>query len=125
MENRSIIYSDINENDPRFKVYNVQSIYQSIKNILSTKKGEKLFDPEYGFALEDTVFDLITENYALEVERLVYLAITKYEPRVNLDPSKSTVIPDYDGNGYTLDLYFTVEGLEGETFQYTGTIYKD
>ena len=122
MEKKNVIYSDINENDPRQRVYNIESIYQSIKNILSTRKGEKLFDPEYGFSLEDTVFDNITENYALEVERLVYLAISKYEPRVSLDPSQSSVVPDYDNNSYDLALYFKVKGLDGQTFQYTGNI---
>ena len=52
------IYTDINQYTPTAQVLltNIESIYQSLNNILTTKPGERVFNPEFGGELDDLLF---------------------------------------------------------------------
>lgn len=105
------LYSDIDFTFARRPVvgdvavsYDNQAVIRSIRNILSTKKYEKLFNPSFGTNIDTLLFEPITPITAGALEQEVANAIRNYEPRAIL---KSVVIsPDESKNLYTVTLTF-------------------
>jgi phage baseplate assembly protein W len=110
----SNLYSDVNQYDPTTKplLVDVESIYQSLHNILTTQRYERLFNNDFGVDFEDMLFELIDDASALEILRLIAQRIEIYEPRVNLNYSNTEVIPDPDNNRFTVKLVFSIKGQE-------------
>lgn len=91
------------------KRLDVNAVKQSIKNLLFTRKGEKLFRPEIGSDLHRILFepmDFLTVDLLRDV---ITETIQKFEPRVRLEDV--VVNPNYDSNSYDLTLYFYVIGI--------------
>lgn len=121
------IYSDINQTSPTQTnfVNDLDSIYQSIQNILATRKGTRLFLPEFGSELEDLLFEPMDETTVMRIYNYIVLAIQKWEPRVSLHYGRSYVKPNYDNYTYDITLTFRVHGLDENTFYtYGGTLEK-
>ena len=120
------IYSDINQVDPtkRSLVYDLDSIYQSIGNILSTRKGTRLFLPEFGSNIEDLLFEPMDDITASKLYDFVIEAIERWEPRVQLDYGRSSVTPNYDKYLYDVTLSFRVLGLEENNYYTFGGVLQ-
>jgi len=119
------LYSDINQYSPTSTalVTDLDSIYQSIGNILSTPKNTRLFRPEFGSSIENLLFEPMDDETVASLYDTIILAIQQWEPRVILDYSKSNITPDYDKHVYYVELTFRVRGLTDTTFYtYTGTL---
>lgn len=118
------IYSDINmftaNVNPR--VIDFDSVAQSIYSILSTKKGERLFKPDFGCDIEKYLFepcdDITSEKIYLEI----YQAITRWDTRIILINSKSTVVANPENHSYTIKLIFKIAGLGDTYFDSTYTL---
>lgn len=109
-----MIYSDINDNNA-YKVPIVEdldSIMQSITNILTTKKTELLFLPEFGVAGEDYLFELIDDIGASLIFQELVNSINVWDNRVQLDLENTVVAPDPDNNSYKIKIAFTINGLQ-------------
>lgn len=117
------IYSDLNSLNPAVKplLTDVQAIYQSLYNLFNTRPGERIFLPEFGFALEDELFEVIDDITTVAVFRIVNEAISRWEGRVIIDTSRTVVTPVPDENKYELELYFSILGIEGQTFTFVGS----
>jgi phage baseplate assembly protein W len=61
-----------------------QAIKNSIKNIFTTKKGEKILDPDFGCSLEQFLFEKVSEVAAKAIGDTIYDALYQYEPRVDV-----------------------------------------
>jgi phage baseplate assembly protein W len=122
------IYSDVNQYSPtqRALVSDLDSIYQSIGNILGTSLRSRFFLPEFGSAIEELLFEPMDELTVAALYDTIVIAIQKWEPRVDLDYSKSSITPDYDKHTYYVSLTFTVRGLsDSDFYTYSGTLYKN
>lgn len=62
----------------------VQAIKNSMKNIFTTRKGEKLLSPEFGCNLEKYLFNSVSELGARAIGSDINDAITRFEPRVDV-----------------------------------------
>jgi phage baseplate assembly protein W len=101
ISSQSFGYSDL---DLRFKAHpeygdilplkDDEAVKGSIRNILNTRPGEKPFNPEFGCALDDYLFepnDAITRyQIGKEVER----SISRFEPRIKLQEIQVSDAPD-------------------------------
>jgi phage baseplate assembly protein W len=108
------VYSDINENNA-YKLpilEDIDSIVQSITNILTTKKNELLFLPEFGVAGEDYLFELIDDIGASLIFQELVNNISVWDNRVQLDLENTLVTPDIDNNAYKIKIAFTINGLQ-------------
>ncbi len=83
------IYSDINlallKNPASFDIvkrFDVEAVKSAVRNILLTRKGEKLFNPEFGANLDDLLFELITPAVKLFAKRRIVEEIMRWEPRI-------------------------------------------
>lgn len=77
---------------------NVDAINGSIMNILKTRKGERVFQPEFGSTIYSSLFEPMTSQTKIVLESQIENALIQFEPRISLIEIR--VIPKYDENGY-------------------------
>jgi phage baseplate assembly protein W len=123
----AVLYSDINQYNPAIKpiLINIESIFQSIYNLLGTSKGERIFRPDIGLDIDNLLFQLGNSpddiDGSFSLLNLVIAGIRQYEPRVTPDFGRSSVEQDINNNGYTLNLVFQILGLGNEYFEVKGS----
>jgi len=120
------IYSDLNQKTPTETplVINLNSIMQSLSNILNTRKTERLFKPEFGASLEDFLFEPMGDLTALDIIRTILVEVGKYETRIKIVTGESKVVPDEDNNRYEITLAFRIIGLEDQIFKFQASLFK-
>lgn len=106
------VYSDLNQYSPtkKAKLTDVAAISQSLNNILSTQRYERLFNIEFGVDLEERLFDLIDDVSAFEILGVIAQRVQLFEQRVDLDFTRSVVQPYPDQNKYEVSLIYSLKG---------------
>ena len=106
-----------------FKKREADAVKQSVRNLLTTGKFEKPFQPNYGAGLFEFLFELDTMYDGDAVINNVKEAIRVYEPRV--DYNSLEVIPKIltDHNSLQIDVVFKVIN-SGETVELTTTLNR-
>ena len=114
------IYSDIDYTFTRKPVtadvalsYDQQAVIRSIRNILLTRRFEKLFNPKFGTNVDALLFENISPITASALENEIATAIRNYEPRAIVQSVVVTAKPDE--NGYAVSLTFYVENATQPT----------
>lgn len=85
--------------------YDGQAVLRSIRNILSTKKFEKPFNPNFGTNIDALLFENFTSLTSSALEKEITAAINNYEPRVNLQSVVVDSQPDKHGYNVTLTYF--------------------
>jgi len=105
------IYSDIDFTFTRKPVtndvalsYDAQAVARSIRNLLSCKHYERLWNPDLGSNIETILFEPISTSSKTSLENEVREMIDKYEPRVNLKSVVVTTSPD--SNSYSISITY-------------------
>ena len=80
------------------------SIKQSVKNLVLTRKGEKPFHPEIGSHIYTHLFDNMTVDTVVNIKTTIEDVINTYEPRVVL--SSVDVVANPDQNLYDVTIVF-------------------
>ena len=94
------IYSDFNFNlslnyeTGIDKVYDIDTINQSIKNILLTKKGEVPFNPLFGSEVFQLLFEKIDNFTIYKIKKEIIVALENFEPRIKIKDIFIEGIPD-------------------------------
>ena len=111
------IYADLNlsfTKNPATKdvarLFDVQAIKRSVKNIILTNKYERPFNSDFGCNLRGFLFENITEPLLVIIKDRVAMAIEKYEPRVTVEDV--VVTDDQDKNGLSIMVSFLINGTE-------------
>ena len=86
-------------------------VRSNLKNLLLTKKGERILQPEFGSGLHDLLFQPATEKFEEDLETTINDAVAKWLPYVivediNIDISKEQT----DNNQAKVSLKFKQEG---------------
>jgi uncharacterized protein len=63
----------------------VEDVEQALHVILSTAPGERPMRPEFGCAVHDFIFDTIDAETVGKMEVAIRNAITRWEPRIDVD----------------------------------------
>lgn len=92
-----------------FKTFD--QVRSNLKNLLLTKKGERILQPEFGSGLHDLLFNPATEKFEEDLENTINDAVAKWLPYVivediNIDISKEQT----DNNQAKVSLKFKQEG---------------
>jgi len=82
------------------------AIIQSIYNLLSFNKYEKLFQPRIYSNLKAHLFEPVDNITSSAIGNEIRNVIGNWEPRVSL--TEVNVTPDYDMNGYNVSLSFFI-----------------
>ncbi len=64
--------------------YDVEILVSSVKMLLTTAKGERIMQPEYGTNLRLILFELETKGIESMVQQEIVDALNQWEPRVSL-----------------------------------------
>ena len=107
------VYSDFSKNldqvpgrkDLSRKI-NENAIKESIRNIVLTNKGERLFQPTIGCNISASLFENIDANTILILKDNIRTAIRTYEPRCNLKAVE--IVADLDTNNLQATVLFSV-----------------
>ena len=94
------VRKDINRHTDEIAVIN------SVKNLILTKHYERPFQPEIGSNVTKLLFENLDTITAATLEREIMQTIQNYEPRATV--YRTSVIPDYDNNGFTVDMEFLI-----------------
>ena len=113
MANLTKIYSDIDltltrvpgTNDVALS-YDEQAVIRSVRNLLLTNRFERLFQPDIGSNVRLMLFENLSPSIANTLEEEIRITIQNEEPRVSSTTVKVT--PDYDKNGYYVNLTFYI-----------------
>ena len=86
------------------------AIARSIRNIITTRPGEKLFNPEFGTKITDSLFELLDETTADEIKDEIEYSINNFEPRVRY--ISSIVEPKFSENAFNVKIVYQIVGLD-------------
>ena len=82
------------------------AVINSIKNIISFNRKERLFNPQFGGNIRALLFENLDNITSVRMEKEIYQMIANYEPRANV--SKVTVTPDPDNNLFIVKIEFSI-----------------
>lgn len=83
-----------------------RAVKNSLLGIITTRKGSRPFDPEFGCNLSDELFENMTPLTADTIRRNIVSAIQNYEPRINR--LSVEVLPLYDDNAIIVTVLFSI-----------------
>jgi len=124
---RKTIYKDI---DLSFTANNIGSVFkktetaavkQAVKNILTSNRFDKPFDPDFGVDLRSYLFELADENTAGELIERIKSTIEAYEPRAII--RKIDVKSEISKNSLTILLKFQVRNTD-QTVSFETTVSR-
>jgi len=90
-----------------------EQVKSNIKNLLLTKKGERVLQPDFGSGIHDLLFNPATEKFEEDVENTINRALEKWLPYVILEDIDVNISKDYtDNNQAKVSLKFKQEGKQ-------------
>jgi len=89
---------------------NENSIARSVRNIIFTVPGEKIFNPDFGTDINASLFELLDETSAVVIKDQIEYSLETYEPRIRL--LDVIVVPDFEGNGYDVEISYSIIGVD-------------
>ena len=109
MDNGVQIYSDLDQTLDSEYLYNVGAIKQSIKNILSTRKGTRIFNAEFGSDIHKYLFEIMDDHTSFALMNEIIIALARWEPRVTVEPGLSNIVADYQNGVYWVNIAFIIK----------------
>jgi phage baseplate assembly protein W len=95
---------------------NERAIARSIRNLVSTLRGERFFQPDLGCDVNNLLFENYLDLNSINVlEDEIRQTIEQYEPRVELDSDSVSVIAEPDNNEIAVKINFRIIGIEAQT----------
>ena len=85
---------------------NEQAVRQSVKNLLLTDRGERLFQPDIGCNIRGSLFENIDANTILIIKENIKSTIRTYEPRAEVKDVR--VNANTDRNEVSVEIVFSV-----------------
>lgn len=88
---KRVLYSDFGKNMVRNPVSNdlarktnEESIKESIRNLILTDRGERLFQPTIGCDIKTQLFENATEETIETIRNMIFETVESFEPRCEL-----------------------------------------
>lgn len=88
------------------------AVVESLRNLILTDKGERLFQPELGSDIRASLFDLATPASLLLLKQKVRDTINNNEPRITLIDVE--VVSHYDDYKVGITIRFYIRNREAE-----------
>jgi phage baseplate assembly protein W len=85
---------------------NEQAVIRSIKNLLLTDRGERLYQPTIGSNIRKVLFEHMSESSANELATMVRETVERHEPRAKL--LQVSAVPQYEANRYIVNISILV-----------------
>ena len=99
------------------RVFDIQAVKRSIRNLVLLNHYEKPFHPEIGSGVRDILFENMTPITAHILTRKIEMVIEQFEPRARLISVKA--FPNLDRNEYECTISFYVVNTPTELVDLT------
>lgn len=109
----SDFYTDLDKHPIRntlLRKTNVDAVKQSIRNLLLTDKGERLFQPNLGGHIRGMLFENITAQTFLTMQEHIKDVLTAHEPRANI--IEVVVSETFNQHEIQVRILFTIVNLQ-------------
>jgi len=94
----------------------------NLLNLLLTKKGERIMQPEFGSGLQSLLFDQLVEDFEQRLEDTITKTVGFWLPYINIESIEVEMTDEMkDNNRANMSIQFTV-GSEIDTQEITFTI---
>jgi phage baseplate assembly protein W len=104
-------YSDLSITGSSLSVVRgINSIEQSLEQLINTQLKSRFFEPTIGFNDEDVLFEVFDDDNADILYKDKVGLISMWEPRIILNNSQSSIIADPDNRRYIVTLIYDVVG---------------
>ena len=111
----------ISKNPIDFRLsYDENAIFNSIKNIFNTKKGQKILNPTFGLDLEVFLFDNISKENGDVIGKTIYEELPLHEPRITVEAVNVVARPD--DNEYEITMSIIIPPLGNKSATSTGIL---
>ena len=91
-------------------VKDAADIKQSVKNLLLTRKGERLFQSDIGTSLTDLLFEPVDFGTASIIRDEILVVLSNYERRIDIVSLDVDI--NIDDNGYDINLVYEIVGRD-------------
>jgi len=99
---------------------NRNSIYQSIKSLIYTSRGERLFRPSIGSDIETLLFDPMDFISERRIEEAITTTLNNFEPRISI--RTVTVEGDIENQKYDVTIVFSLVNQQTEVITFNTTL---
>ena len=99
------------------RVFDIQAVKRSVRNLVLTNHYEKPFHPEIGSGVRDVLFENMTPTTAHILTRKIEMVIENFEPRARL--ISVSAFPNLDRNEYECTIKFYVVNTPTELVDLT------
>lgn len=95
----------------------VSAVKNSIRNIFTWIKGERILDPEFGTEISKLLYEPINTYNNEKIVSEIKSAVAKYEPRAEIDKIiAENVLDNTENNTIELEIIWHVTGLPLEKY---------
>jgi phage baseplate assembly protein W len=84
----------------------IDAIKQSVKNLVLTNFGEKVFKPEFGGNVSSYLFENVSALTALSIQEEIEIVLRNFEPRI--EDTNIQVSNNIDSNAYRVTITFSI-----------------
>jgi phage baseplate assembly protein W len=88
---------------------NETAISRSVRNLIFTANGERLFNQNIGSRVSRFLFENLDEMTAIALRDEIEYTIVNYEPRVDL--IEVNIAPNYDMNEFNVTIIYNIVGI--------------
>ena len=85
--------------------YDDEALVGSMLNIIKTRKGERVFQPDFGSTIYNSLFEPMSASTRISLEAQIENALHQHEPRIQVNFIEVNV--DIDENRYNVIIGFT------------------
>ncbi|MFA6778254.1 MAG: GPW/gp25 family protein [Paludibacteraceae bacterium] len=96
-----------NEREVLQMVSEEEDIRQSLIVLMSTRKGERVVQPDYGVGIYDLIFHNMDLSARTLLKEAIELAVLYFEPRITLDDVLLDMSDEYEGV-LRIELLYTI-----------------
>lgn len=107
-ERYSDFYNNFNKNfgtKDLARITNEDSIINSLKNLIQTRKGERPFFPEFGCNISGLLFENFSRFTTDSIETEIKTAVENFEPRIKT--IRVNAVESQDNHSIELQIFFT------------------
>lgn len=91
-------------------IKNETAIARSVRNLILTNRGERLFGNEIGSKVSKSLFENIDTTSASIIKTEIINTIENYEPRVIL--TDVIIDPIFDDNAFNVSIFYNIVGID-------------
>jgi phage baseplate assembly protein W len=91
-------------------IKNETAIARSVRNLILTEPGERLFGNQIGSKVSKSLFENIDVTSAAIIKNEIINTIENYEPRVIL--TDVIIDPMFDDNAFNVSIFYNIVGID-------------